>query len=281
MGSGGRAAHHLAAVNAPPRPGPPPSATVRVCARWDDCDRYGHVNNAAYLALIRAAHDRAGLPAGQLRELQISYRGPLAPGALVEVRVAAYDAAETQRRVAYTLSVDGRPVADATARWSLGGAPRGVELPPPRREVGGRPFIFLQAVRSYDVGPQGSARPQAILQWLEHAVFRAAERAGWPRARMEAADFVTYVTGHHLVLGEPAREGDELTVTSRLIELRRVSGTWHHETYGPDGALVAADRARGAFLDLTGRIRSAPPALMADLLRGEPPTEGDAAQGNG
>ena len=267
---------NLAAVS-PPLASEPATTTVLVRARWDDGDGYGHVNNAAYLAILRAAHDRAGLPAGELRELEISYRGSLAPGALVDVRVTVRDSAETQRRVAYALSVDGRPAAEASALWSLGGAPPPVDLPPLRRDAGGRPFTFHQAVRSYDIGPQAAARPQSILQWLEHAVFRAAERAGWPRARMEAADFVTYVTGHHLVLGEPAREGDELTVTSRLIELRRVSGTWHHEIRRPDGALVAADRARGAFLDLAGRIRPAPVALMGDLLRGEPPAEEDSA----
>lgn len=87
---------------------------------------------------------------------------------------------------------------------------------------------------------------------------------------MEGEGFVTFVVGHHLILGTPSREHDELAVTSRLIELRRVSGTWHHEVRRADGSLVAADRARGAFLDLGGRIRPAPPGLLEDLLRGEP-----------
>jgi acyl-CoA thioesterase FadM len=41
---------------------------VDVKARWDDADRNGHVNNAAYLALIRAAHDAAAqsVPEGTL-----------------------------------------------------------------------------------------------------------------------------------------------------------------------------------------------------------------------
>lgn len=245
--------------------------TVRVRSRWDDCDRYGHVNNAAFLALARAAHDRAGLPAGQLRALEISYRQPVMPEANVEARVEVVDEGESSLRVRYALEIDGQSCAEVRARWQLDTAPLDEELPPIIRDAGGLPFRYHQTVRSYELGPDGTARPQVILQWLEHAVFRAATRAGWPRDRMEAAGFLTYVIGHHLVLREAAREGEELTVASRLVEFRRVSGTWHHEIHGSDGRLVAADRARGAFLDLDGQVRPAPDGLLDDLLRGEPP----------
>lgn len=244
--------------------------TVRVRSRWDDCDRYGHVNNAAFLSIARAAHDRAGLRAGQLRALEISYRQPVPPEADVEADVAVVEAGEGSLRVRYALAVDGRPCADVTALWQLDGAPVAEELPPIVRDAGGLPFRFRQAVRSYELGPDGTARPQAVLQWLEHAVFRAAVRAGWPRDRMEGAGFVTYVVGHQLALGEAAREGEELAVSSRLVDLRRVSGTWHHEFHGADGRLVAADRARGAFLDLDGHVRPAPEGLLDALLLGEP-----------
>lgn len=245
--------------------------TLRVRSRWDDCDGYGHVNNAAFLALARAAHDHAGLPAGKLRELEISYRQAVPPEANIEADVAVVEAGKGRLRVRYALAVEGQSCADVTALWQLDGASAAEELPPITRDAGGLPFRFRQAVRSYELGPDGAARPQVVLQWLEHAVFRAAIRSGWPRGRMEAAGFLTYVVGHHLVLGEAAREGEELVVSSRLVGLRRVSGTWHHEIHGADGRLVAADRARGAFLGLDGHIRSAPEGLLADLLRGEPP----------
>ena len=248
-----------------------PRATVQIRSRWDDCDRYGHVNNAGYLGLIRAAHDRAGLPNGELRALQVTYRQPVAPEVMIDADVAIMEQEATHLKIAYALHVDGRPAADATALWQIAGPPLTADLPTIGRDVGGQPFSFHQAVRSYEVGPDGAARPQALLQWLEHAVFRAAARAGWARQRMESAAFVTYVVGHRLVLGQPAHEGDELTVTSRLIDLRRVSGTWHHEIRASDGGRIAADRARGAFLDLDGRARPAPAELLADLLRGEPP----------
>ena len=246
------------------------SARVNVRTRWDDCDRYGHVNNAAYLALMRAAHDAAGQPAGELRSVEIAYRQPVPPDVIVNVDVIVLEQTASRRRVAYTIEVNHRPAAELTALWQFGGHPLDGGLPPVRRDGAGLAFRFTHAVLSHELGPTDSARPQAILQWLEHVVFRAADRAGWSRERMEGESFVTFVVGHELVLGTPALEHDELTVTSRLVELRRVSGTWHHEIGRTDGALIAADRARGAFLDLEGRIRPAPPGLLADLLRGEP-----------
>lgn len=263
-----RAVRRSAAMNAG---GGPRTATVRVRSRWDDCDRYGHVNNAAYLAMIRAAHDRAGMPNSELRALEITFRQPVPPEVMVNVDVAFLEQGESHKKIAYALQVDGWPAADATMLWQLAGPPLMPNLPPIDRDAGGQPFRFRQAVRSYEVVADGAARPQAILQWLEHAVFRAAVRGGWPRERMESAAFMTYVAGHHLVLGRRAREGDELVVTSRLVDLRRVSGTWHHEIHASGGELVAADRAHGAFLDLEGHTRPAPGELLDDLLRGEPP----------
>jgi len=257
-------------------PGAASPTTVQVRTRWDDCDRNGHVNNAAYVALVRAAHDRAGLPDGRLRALTIAYREPVGPEIMVDVDVTVLENDATHRRIVYALRVNGRSAAEAEAVWQVAGPAPGiasspVELPPVPRDAGGHPFRSRQVVRTYQVGPDGAARPQVILQWLEHAVFRAATRAGWPVARMTGAGFLSLVIGHQLVLGAPAGESDEIEITSRLVELRRVSGVWHHEVRQMDGTLVAADRARGAFLDLEGHIRPAPPEMLEDLLRGEPP----------
>jgi len=136
--------------------------------------------------------------------------------------------------------------------------------------VDGRPFTFEQGVRTYEIGPGGALRPQAIVQWLEHAVFRACEQAGWSPERMKAADFVPLVVGHNLILGEPLVEGEHASITSRVVRRRRVSGIWYHEVRRRDGALVAADHTRGAFVDLAGRIHAAPRELLEDLLRSEP-----------
>lgn len=251
---------------------------VTVRTRWDDCDRYGHVNNAAYLALMRAAHDVAGMPAGKLSWVDIAYRRPVPADVLVSIDVVALEQSPAAWRIGYSISVGGRAAAEIRATWQLGAQPLAPVLPSVEDDAGGRPFGFTHVIESHEIGPDGAVRPQVILQLLERAIFRAADRAGWPRARMDAERFVTFVVGHQLTLGTAAREGAAVAVTSRLIEVRRVSGTWHHEIQDRDGALVAVDRARGAFLDPEGRIRPAPPGLIDDLLRGEP-THADTPAG--
>lgn len=243
---------------------------VQVRSRWDDCDQYGHVNNASYVALVRAAHDRAGLPPARLRALEATFRRPISAGTVVDVAVRIVDDTAAQQRVVYELATGGRRSAEVTALWHRSGPPPPVDPLKIEGPGAGRPFQFRHTVRSYELGPDGAARPQVVLHWLEHAVFRAAMRAGWRRERLEAAGFVTLVVGHHLVLGEPASEYDELTISSRLASLRHVSGTWLHEIRRSDGAVVAVDRARGAFLDLAGRMRPAPADMLRDLLAGEP-----------
>src|ERR1700693_3317057 len=131
------------------------AVTVEVTTRWDDADRHAHVNNAAYLALIRAAHDLAvqlqpdaGLaPAVDLRALEISHSAPCAPGAVVTVSVEPLDADGQLRRVGYRLSVADLPIAQATATWQLSGPPILLSLPD-INEVDGRSFSFAQTVRT-------------------------------------------------------------------------------------------------------------------------------------
>lgn len=252
------------------------ATTVTVRARWDDGDGFGHVNNAAYLVLMREAHDLAREALGhepepdRLVEVEIAYREPVMPGQAVDVEVELLDGTPGKRRIRYVMSTDGRPRAELRVTWARADSETRVALPEPARDAGGRPFHWRHVVQSHEVGPDGVVRPAVVLQWLEHAVFRSAARAGWGRTRMAEADFVALVIGHHVVLGARARVGDELLVTSRLVEARRVSGAWRHEVRSLDGTLVAADHDRGAFLDRSGHIRPAPEGLLRDLLRGDP-----------
>lgn len=86
---------------------------------------------------------------------------------------------------------------------------------------------------------------------------------------MEGEGFVTLVVGHSLLLPGAAGIGDRLDVVSRLVEVRRASGTWHHQMLRSHGRLVVDDRARGAFFTLGRRPRSIPGPLRDALLAGD------------
>ncbi len=64
---------------------------------------------------------------------------------------------------------------------------------------------------------------------------------------------------------------DEIEIVSRLIEVRRVRGTWIHEVFlRTTNALLMRDYSTGAFLDWRGYIKAAPTDMMEALLLGEP-----------
>ena len=103
------------------------------------------------------------LPAGELRALQITYRAPAPPGSSLNVELEPFDSTPELQRVRYRITLRDIAVADAEATWQLSGPRRMVPIPE-IAELDGRPFSFDQAVRTYEVGPSGTVRPQAVVQ---------------------------------------------------------------------------------------------------------------------
>jgi acyl-CoA thioesterase FadM len=67
-----------------------------------------------------------------------------------------------------------------------------------------------------------------------------------------------------------AADSDEVEIVSRLVEVRRVRGTWCHEIWQTRvNVLVLRDYSTGAFLDWHGKIRTPPAQMMERLILGE------------
>lgn len=245
----------------------PRTSVVRLRSRWDDCDRNGHVNNAAALALVRAAHDLARAPTGVLAEVDVAYRRPIAADAAVTaaVEIGVRKPGSQRWSERYRLFVGGAVAIEADTTWAPRHAPDPVDLTGVPQDDGARSHAMAIRPRMSDRGPDGSVRPQAILQWVEDAVFVAAANSGWDGPRLAALGIHPIIVEHRLLLGPAIRGSGEVVVVSTLVQVRRASATWRHVIREEAGISVAVDVARGAFVDEDGGLAPTPVGLVESL----------------
>jgi acyl-CoA thioester hydrolase len=259
--------------------------TVRV--RAYECDSLGHVNNSVYLQYLQQAtldalgwrEDGMFLP--MPRALSAEYQTPARYGDELRVStwLAPHGGADTARGYEITRAGDGASVLRAEMIWDgsppadTPAAERALPLKPfaRPRDNGALPWFWRHVVRRYELEPSQGAQLAAYFHWLEEATFRTAHVSGWSMERLRAENFVTLQYRHDAEFFEPARNGDEIEISSRLFDVRRVRATWIHELHRvADRRLLARDYSTGAFLDWQGAIRAAPPGMMERLTRGEP-----------
>ena len=148
-----------------------------------------------------------------------------------------------------------------------GGLPRGFETPatiPPSRE-----FHREHAVELKEVDPTGRVHPQALFEWFEESIHEASAQAGWPLARWLAAGVFTLQTRHHTEILDLPTTNDVLQLTSRLIDVRRLGGTWLIEVHrASDNRLLARDYSTGVHLNLEGRPTAPPEQIIHDIQNG-------------
>ncbi|MCS7039604.1 MAG: thioesterase [Anaerolineae bacterium] len=248
-----------------------------------EIDAFGHVNNAVYWQYLQqatvGAHPRTRW---RLRRLQIEYLTPALYGDELDV-LAWPESRDPSGHLTWGYLIrrpaDGRELVAARATWDGDDAtvtpltapvafrrPKALRLTAPI--ASSHTFRWQHIVRDYEPGADGLVPPAVHLQWIEEAKFSAAAAVGWSPERMAAADFVTVQLQHETEWYGDLGAGAEVTILSRLVELRRLKGTWRHEVYS-DGRLVALDYSHGAFLDRSGHPRPAPSALLTALLTGE------------
>ncbi len=121
-------------------------------------------------------------------------------------------------------------------------------------------------VRFHELDPYGHLNHGVYLNYFEQARVELLDRIGFGLPHLEEL-------GHHIVVVEarvrflaPAYSGDEVTITSSITDLRRVSSTWNQQMLR-DGEVIATNDVRAAMTDLQGRPTSAPAGLRAALER--------------
>ncbi len=119
-------------------------------------------------------------------------------------------------------------------------------------------------VRFHELDPYGHLNHGVYLNYFEQARVELLDRIGFGLPRLAEL-------GHHIVVVEvrvrflaPAYAGDEVTITSAIRDLRRVSSTWHQQMLRGD-EVIATNDVRAAMTDLDGRPTSAPAGLREAL----------------
>lgn len=136
----------------------------------------------------------------------------------------------------------------------------------PKDDPACRRYRWEHRVMQAEVDVHGFAHPQAIYRWLEESVYDASEQAGWPLARWQKSDRVVWQMRHDSEFWVFPRAGDRVRLTARLVDVRRLRGTWRIDIQRlPDKELLVRDYSMGVFLDLSGRPASLPEEIVRDL----------------
>lgn len=265
--------------------------------RADECDSLGHVNNAVYIQYLQqATFDAVGAKSGpeafwEMRALAVQYHKPARYRDELNVTSWVIDEDDSSLVHGYRVERGGKaePLVSAQITWAyrntathdrrlprtLATAPEG-RMPAPLksfvvpRDNGARPFRWYHRVRRYELDWTGRVGAVVYFNWLEEATFRAADSVGWSLERMRAENFITHQRRHDAEFFESVPAGDDVEIVSRLIEVRRVRGTWVHEILQHGSKrLLMRDYSTGAFLDWNGNIKAAPTEMMEALLLGE------------
>jgi YbgC/YbaW family acyl-CoA thioester hydrolase len=274
--------------------------TVGVRVRASDCDSFGHVNNARYLdyaheALLSVVNWNMSADPSALwwpATLAIEYHAPARIHDAMKIITWLTYADEMHLTQACRIvrTSDGLHVASTSIGWQIRDrqtsaaialpadvwprnhteSPSPVKAFSPPTDNGAQAFRWRHRIRHYELDSFSVVGPSICMNWLKEATFQASASSGWPIKRMLKEKFVSLQRRHDAEFFDVAHYGDEIEVTSRLIEVRRIRGTWLHEVRRADEAhtLLLRDYSTGSFVDLQGNLRAAPEGMMSTLMHG-------------
>jgi acyl-CoA thioesterase FadM len=262
--------------------------SIRVLAH--ECDFMGHVNNAAYVRYLQqvtldALSEQNLIPPDTMQRLSIQYQSFARYGDRLTLSTWKIESGQSRLLLGYTIvrHRDGTPVVAAEIEWQYPGGPAdgahgtapGLVVRPVKAlaPLGDEPSAYKyrsqHTVRRYELDQTGRVQEAVYFNWLEHATLQAADTVGWPLERVAAADSVIIQYRHDAEFFEAARAADDVQITSRLVAVRRASGTWLHDVVrAADGMRVMRDYSTGVWTNAAGRVSQAPAGMMEACVAG-------------
>jgi acyl-CoA thioester hydrolase len=277
--------------------------TARLTVRHYECDAYGHVNNANYLRYMEQAAIEASAAVGYdearyialgtmwlIHETDIEYLRPLRAGDEIEVKtwVADFRRVRSQRRYEIRRVGEDTPVARASTDWVYidratqrpVSVPQEViaaycpdGMPPPVRRAAiaaappppPRPYTLQRVVEWRDIDQAQHVNNATYLNYMEECGIRSLGEFDWSVGRLIDADIIIVARRHQIQYMQPALLGEELSITTFLAEVRRISAVRHFTIQRGEMTLARA-RSEWVFMKPDGSsVARVPEAVLADF----------------
>ncbi len=280
--------------------------TFRLDIRHDECDVYGHLNNAVYLRYMQEAAFRASADAGLdgkafeamgrfwlIRGHEIEYLAPVVGGDSVEIKTWNLGLRRTLMRRAYEMRSISSGVVAARAHtdWVFldRQSQRPVKIPPEVIAAYLSPEEAEEPLQR-PAFPKPPTPPEAVLrfekrvewrdldamQHLNNAVYpsyaedvamQLADHFGWDFTQWLDQGLAFVARRHRIQYIEPATFEDTLEITTWLYKVRRTSATRYYGFHRlRDGKLLAQMETLWALVDLKTGRPSRLPASFIDIV---------------
>lgn len=258
--------------------------------RYDECDVYGHLNNAVYLRYMQEAAFWASADAGLdedafkamgrfwlIRGHEIEYLHPVQGGDKLEIKTWNLGVRRTLARRAYEMRLKGNGALAAKAHtdWVFldRQSQRPVSIPP---EVVAAYLTQDEASRPLQkptfpvpaAPPDGVVRLQKRVEWrdldamqhlnnavypsyAEDVVMQLGDRLGWSFEQWFANGLAFVTRRHRIQYLQPATFADTLEIATWLYNVRRTSAIRYYAFHRlSDNALLAQMETLWALIDL-------------------------------
>jgi acyl-CoA thioester hydrolase len=239
----------------------------RLDVRYDECDVYGHLNNAVYLRYMQEAAFRASADAGLdaqayekmghlwlIRSHDIEYLEPVRAGETIEVKTWNLGFRRTLMRRAYEMrnpetdtlvarahtdwvfldrtSLQPRTIPPDVVAAYLD--PEGASRPLDKPAFPAPPpppegvFLVQKRVEWRDLDAMQHLNNAVYPSYAEDAAMRLADHYGWSFKAWLDEDLAVVTRRHRIQYRQPATFEDTLEIATWLYNLRRTSATRYY-----------------------------------------------------